>query len=275
MADQEQSTGTERASDRSESTTEQEGSRNAGEQQGLSGKASEIFGGLEEVGAGLVVGATAYTDGVTAPNPYYQYGTVDTGGYGGPPNIGAVSHVFAKARHDALVFAGQVVDDTTGNAASYGQGVGTGLAPELVTMSPLTGVDARNAQKASVDAAAAYQTAHPVMLHFSDEQLAAAQPADEYGNPLDEDAAEDAAEGSASSSGDADYSDHSDRASQGASQGGAKQSEQASQAKSGQAQSGPARTEEPGRRPVDPTRGQQGGQGSGSQASNSGQPSSG
>lgn len=47
------------------------------------------------------------------PNPYYQYGTADTGGYGGPPNLNAVSPVFAQARHDALIFAQQVLDSSS------------------------------------------------------------------------------------------------------------------------------------------------------------------
>jgi hypothetical protein len=146
------------------------------------------------VGAGLRVGAGAYKEGeaAIAPNPYWQSGTVETAGYGGPPNIGAVTPVFAKARHNALLFAGEVVNDTTGNASGVGKGVGEGLAPELVTLTPLTGQAARDAEVDRVQAAAAYQTANPVMLHqLDDGVVAAGQPADEYGNPVEDDDATD------------------------------------------------------------------------------------
>lgn len=191
--------------------------------QGLKGAFADAVGELEEVGAGLVVGAAAYKEGAgITPNPYFQYGTVETGGYGGPPNIGAVSHVFALARHNALIFADQVLDDTTGNAAAVGQGVGTGLAPELVTLTPLTGQAARDAEVEAVTAAADYQTAHPVMLHgLDDSVVAAGQPADEFGNPTDDDDAPSvgpvgggAGSGERRPTGDSsedDYSDSSDR----------------------------------------------------------------
>jgi len=140
------------------------------------------------VGEGLRVGAGAYKEGTAvSPNPYYQSGTVETSGYGGPPNIGAVTPVFAKARHNALLFAGEIVSDTTGNAAGIGKGVGEGLAPELVTLTPLTGQAARDAEVDRVEAAAAYQTSNPVMLHHLDDGvLAAGQPADDYGNPVED-----------------------------------------------------------------------------------------
>lgn len=268
MAEQE-STGPERAEARAEGTAEREGAKQAGGVQGregghsregnvnsggqgLKGKIGDIVGGAEEVvrGSGLVVGAGAYNDGAVTPNPYYQYGTVDTGGYGGPPNIRAVSHVFDKARHDALIFAGSVVDDTTGNAAAYGQGVGTGLAPELVNMPPMTGQEARDAAKANVDAAATYQTGHPVMIGMTDEQIAAGQEADEFGNPLSDDDNSSATSSSnagdtrsrkadedTTSSDEGDYSDHSD------------------QPRAARQSQGQSRTQEPGRKPVDPTRG--------------------
>lgn len=308
MADTTSSTGTERAAARAENTAERETSKRSGGVsdsesghsregnvnsggQGVKGKLGDALGNLSEVvkGSGLVVGAGAYNEGAVTPNPYYQYGTVDTGGFGGPPNIRAVSHVFDKARHDALVFAGAVVDDTTGNAAGIGKGVGEGYAPELVTMTPLTGQAARDAEKARVEAAATYQTGHPVMLHgLHDGVLAAAQEADEYGNPIDDDApsgrSQDADRtgsrqvgpaGSDSNAGD--YSDRSDRDSEGtsgqerratatgssttsSSRTSGSQPTQPDQSGGQSSPSGAQRTEEPGRRPVDPTRG------SGSQA---------